>query len=342
MCSEAPSAMACRRNVAADRIVRERIAKAAKRRTEWTNGSRKSNALDLHVPAPRARPGDKPDFSGWTIPRARRRRRARTSTRTPSDMRDMRLRPHPRARHGGQRARAVDSRTFPPDTLRRGLKHMLLTRAFDDRMYRAQRQGKTSFYMQCLGRRGDLRRASARAQRRRHVFPVLSPAGHPDRARLSARRHDAPDLFERARSAARAGSCRSCIRRKEKGFFTISGNLGTQVPQAVGWAMASAYSGDGRIAATWIGEGATAEGDFHAAMTFAAVYQAPVIINVVNNQWAISLVPRHRRRRATRRSPREPSATACRRCAWTATISSPSTPPRNGPPNAPAPISARR
>ena len=38
----------------------------------------------------------------------------------------------------------------------------------------------------------------------------------------------------------------------------------------------------------WIGDGATAEGDFHSAMTFAAVYQAPVILAVVNNQWAIS------------------------------------------------------
>jgi 2-oxoisovalerate dehydrogenase E1 component alpha subunit len=75
---------------------------------------------------------------------------------------------------------------------------------------------------------------------------------------------------------------------KEHGFFTISGNLGTQMPIAVGWAMASAYANDGRIAAAWIGEGATAEGDFHAAMTFASVYRAPCIINVVNNQWAIS------------------------------------------------------
>jgi 2-oxoisovalerate dehydrogenase E1 component alpha subunit len=71
-------------------------------------------------------------------------------------------------------------------------------------------------------------------------------------------------------------------------FFSISGNLATQYPQAVGWAMASAIKGDTRIAATWIGEGSTAEGDFHSAMTFAAVYNAPVIFNVVNNQWAIS------------------------------------------------------
>jgi 2-oxoisovalerate dehydrogenase E1 component alpha subunit len=75
---------------------------------------------------------------------------------------------------------------------------------------------------------------------------------------------------------------------KEHGFFTISGNLGTQFPQAVGWAMAAAIKGDSRIAMGWIGDGATAEGDFHSAMTFAAVYNVPVILAVVNNQWAIS------------------------------------------------------
>jgi 2-oxoisovalerate dehydrogenase E1 component alpha subunit len=74
----------------------------------------------------------------------------------------------------------------------------------------------------------------------------------------------------------------------EHGFFSVSGNLATQYPQAVGWAMASASRGDTRIAAVWCGEGSTAEGDFHSAMTFAAVYNAPVIMQVVNNQWAIS------------------------------------------------------
>src|SRR3546814_8752293 len=52
--------------------------------------------------------------------------------------------------------------------------------------------------------------------------------------------------------------------------------------------MAAASDDDRRIAAAWIGEGATAEGDFHYALTFASVYQAPVILNIVNNQWAIS------------------------------------------------------
>src|SRR5437764_7950871 len=52
--------------------------------------------------------------------------------------------------------------------------------------------------------------------------------------------------------------------------------------------MASAIKGDHRIAASWIGEGSTAEPDFHHALTFASVYRAPVILNIVNNQWAIS------------------------------------------------------
>jgi 2-oxoisovalerate dehydrogenase E1 component alpha subunit len=75
---------------------------------------------------------------------------------------------------------------------------------------------------------------------------------------------------------------------KKHGFFSVSGNLATQFIQAVGWAMASAIKGDTRIASGWIGDGSTAEADFHTALTFAHVYQAPVILNVVNNQWAIS------------------------------------------------------
>jgi 2-oxoisovalerate dehydrogenase E1 component alpha subunit len=75
---------------------------------------------------------------------------------------------------------------------------------------------------------------------------------------------------------------------KAGNIFSISGNLATQFPQAVGWAMAAAIKGEDDLAATWIGEGSSAEADFHHALLFASVYQAPVILNVVNNQWAIS------------------------------------------------------
>ena len=52
--------------------------------------------------------------------------------------------------------------------------------------------------------------------------------------------------------------------------------------------MASAIAGDNKIASGWIGDGATAETDFHSALVFASVYRPPVILNIVNNQWAIS------------------------------------------------------
>jgi 2-oxoisovalerate dehydrogenase E1 component alpha subunit len=75
---------------------------------------------------------------------------------------------------------------------------------------------------------------------------------------------------------------------RDFGFFSISGNLGTQLIQGVGWAMANAYKNEDGIASVFTGEGATAEGDFHYALNFASTYRAPCIINVVNNQWAIS------------------------------------------------------
>jgi 2-oxoisovalerate dehydrogenase E1 component alpha subunit len=52
--------------------------------------------------------------------------------------------------------------------------------------------------------------------------------------------------------------------------------------------MASAIKRDTRFAAAWIGDGSTAESDFHAALVFASTYKAPVVLNIVNNQWAIS------------------------------------------------------
>jgi 2-oxoisovalerate dehydrogenase E1 component alpha subunit len=75
---------------------------------------------------------------------------------------------------------------------------------------------------------------------------------------------------------------------RDGNLFSISGNLATQFAQAVGWAMASAYKGEDHIASAWVGEGGSAEADVYHAMMFASAYKAPVILNVVNNQWAIS------------------------------------------------------
>ena len=69
--------------------------------------------------------------------------------------------------------------------------------------------------------------------------------------------------------------------------------IGTQMPHAVGLAMAAKIAGDPVVAVGVCGDGATSEGDFNEALNFAGVYQAPVVLVVQNNGWAIS-VPRHK------------------------------------------------
>src|SRR5262249_52978859 len=173
------------------------------------------------------------------------------------------------------------------ETLRRGLKAMILTRVFDERMYRAQRQGKTSFYMKSTGAEAIACAQDLVLDREDMCFPsyrqqgLLITRGYPLVEMMN-------QIYSNAHDPVKGRQLPIMYSSKAHGFFTISGNLGTQFPQAVGWAMASAYRGDDRIAASWVGDGTTAEGDFHYACTFASVYRAPVILNVVNNQWAIS------------------------------------------------------
>ena len=137
------------------------------------------------------------------------------------------------------------------------------------------------------GRRGGELRLSQGAPARRHELPDLSSGRAADSPRLSAGRHDVPDLFQRARSAEGAADA-GYLFVEEAGFFSLSGNLATQYIQAVGWAMASAIQNDTRIAAAWIGDGADRGVGFPRRAVFASTYKAPVVLNIVNNQWAIS------------------------------------------------------
>ncbi len=169
----------------------------------------------------------------------------------------------------------------------RGLRDMMLTRTFDARMLRAHRQGKTSFYMQSLGEEA-IACAQQRALRPGDMhFPtyrqqgLLISAGYPLVDMMN-------QILSNEFDPLHGRQLPVLYSAKSHGFFSISGNLATQYIQAVGWAMASALRGGTEIAAAWIGEGATAESDFHAALVFASTYQAPVILNIVNNHWAIS------------------------------------------------------
>ena len=241
--------------------------------------------LSLHVPEPPGRPGDPADFSGLNIPPAGAAPRPQVGVHA----RDTHALAYDLIRVLDEQGRAVGpwDPKLDPETLRRGLQAMLLTRAFDDRMHRAHRQGKTSLYMKCTGEEAIACAQAMVLTREDMTFPTYRQQGL-----LITRGYPLVDMmnqiYSNANDPIKGRQLPIMYSSREYGFFTISGNLGTQYPQAVGWAMASAYKGDDKIACAWIGDGATAEGDFHNALTFAAVYRAPVILNIVNNQWAIS------------------------------------------------------
>jgi len=241
--------------------------------------------LELHVPEPHYRPGDPVDFSHLDIPEPGVQPRpdeaceAKETYPLCDDL--IRVLGDDNKAHG-----AWDPR-LDADSLRAMLREMALVRAFDNRMYRAQRQGKTSFYMKCTGEEATSVCATHALAADDMIFPSYRQQGC-----LIARGYEPVEMINQIYSnkadklKGRQLPIMYCSKRLS--FFSISGNLATQLPQATGFAMASASKGDSRIAATWVGEGSTAEGDFHSALTFATVYNAPVIFNVINNQWAIS------------------------------------------------------
>jgi 2-oxoisovalerate dehydrogenase E1 component alpha subunit len=237
------------------------------------------------VPEPAFRPGDTPDFSSLNIPAAGEAPRPDTGVAASET--------HPLTtdlvRVLGDDGKAVGAwdPKLDPETLRKMLRDMVTVRIFDDRMYRAQRQGKTSFYMKATGEEAIAVAAAAALDRDDMHFPTYRQQGL-----LIARGYPLIEMMNQIYSnrgdKLKGRQLPIMYSDKAHGFFSISGNLGTQFPQAVGWAMAAAIKSDSRIAMGWIGDGATAEGDFHSAMTFAAVYNVPVVLAVVNNQWAIS------------------------------------------------------
>jgi 2-oxoisovalerate dehydrogenase E1 component alpha subunit len=241
--------------------------------------------LKLHVPEPEFRPGGKPDFSGVSIPRAGSVRKPPVDT-APEEIRDL---AYSIIRVLNRFGEAVGpwAGVLTNETLLTGLRTMMKVRAYDVRMQMAQRQGKTSFYMQCTGEEAIACAFQMALEKGDMNFPTYRQQGL-----LIASGYPLVDMmcqiYSNSHDPIKGRQLPVMYSSKAHGFFSISGNLGTQYPQAVGWAMASAIKEDTRIAAGWIGDGSTAESDFHAALVFASTYKAPVVLNIVNNQWAIS------------------------------------------------------
>ena len=239
----------------------------------------------LHVPQPPARPGQPPDFSYLQLSPAGAV--ARPDPRVPAQVTAKLAFELVRVLDDQHRAVGPWNPHLEPQELQVGLRHMLLTRIFDERMQRTQRQGRISFYIRSFGEEAVSIAAAMALRPTDMLFP-----GYRNQGFYLVRGRPLTDLMcqllSNTRDMCKGRQLPVMYHWAAGRIFSISGNLATQFPQAVGWAMGAAIKGSDDIAATWIGEGSSAEADFHYGMVFASVYRAPIILNVVNNQWAIS------------------------------------------------------
>jgi 2-oxoisovalerate dehydrogenase E1 component alpha subunit len=244
----------------------------------------------LHVPRTPARPGEKPDFSYVALSPAGAVVRPEVTARV-ADMQSLATDLVRVLDDEGHAVGPWNPRLEAAD-LQVGLRHMLLTRLYDERMQRTQRAGKISFYMRSLGEEAVSVAQCMALRPGDMLFPGYRNQGlHITRGMPLVEMMC--QLLSNTHDMCKGRQLPVMYHSKSGNIFSISGNLATQFPQAVGWAMAAAIKGEDHLAASWIGEGSSAEADFHHALLFASVYQAPVILNVVNNQWAISTFQGH-------------------------------------------------
>ena len=173
------------------------------------------------------------------------------------------------------------------DHARKIYSDMLYIRLFDERMLSAQRQGRLSFYLTCIGEEASVAGTIAAfdaqdmvmAQYREQV--ALRYRGFSTAQFMNQLFSNIDDLGKGRQMPVHYG-CR------ELNMMTISSPLATQIPQATGYAYGQKLKDRDACTVCYFGEGAASEGDFHAGLNMAAVLHCPVVFVVRNNGYAIS------------------------------------------------------
>jgi len=164
---------------------------------------------------------------------------------------------------------------------------MVYIRTLDERMVRAQRQGRLSFYLTCTGEEASVAGTIAAfskddmvmGQYREQV--ALRFRGFTTKQFMNQLFSNVDDLGKGRQMPVHYGS-------RELKFMTIRSPLATQIPQAAGYAYGQKLAGNSACTVCYFGDGAASEGDFHAGLNMAAVLKSPVVFVVRNNGYAIS------------------------------------------------------
>jgi pyruvate dehydrogenase E1 component alpha subunit len=176
----------------------------------------------------------------------------------------------------------VDEALMPdlaPDQIRRLYEHMVLTRQFDERMFKLQRQGRLGTFGRVAGQEGAHVGAAFALRPDDWLVPAFREMGA-----LMLRGLPLDKLLQYW-----GGDERGAAFPKELRTLPVAIPVGTHMLHAVGIAWAMKQAGEQVAVLTFFGEGATSEGDFSEAMNMAAVFKVPVVFFCQNNQYAISV-----------------------------------------------------
>lgn len=181
----------------------------------------------------------------------------------------------------------ADEPDIPRKIAERMLDVMQFIRILDERMVAAQRQGRISFY---LASTGEEAAAVASAAALSDDDMIMSQ--YREQGALAWRGYTIEQfmnqMFSNEKDPNKGRQMPIHYGDKPLNFMTISSPLGTQIPQASGYAYGQKMAGKPAITICYFGEGAASEGDFHAGLNMAAVLHCPVIFFCRNNGYAIS------------------------------------------------------
>lgn len=176
---------------------------------------------------------------------------------------------------------------IPESDLRALYRTMVLTRAFDARMFTLQRQGRLGFYLACTGEEAATVGSAYALKPEDWVFPCYREQGCYLWRGVTVQEM-AHQCYGNALDHTKGRQMPVHYSFRAQNIVSISSPLAVQLPQAVGTAWAAKLRHDPIVTLTYFGEGSTSEGDFHVGLNFAGVYKTPTIFFLRNNGWAIS------------------------------------------------------
>jgi TPP-dependent pyruvate/acetoin dehydrogenase alpha subunit len=174
------------------------------------------------------------------------------------------------------------------EDIKRMYEGMVLIRAYDERQKKLQRSGRIGFCVTSTGEEAAQIGTAHALQPKDWVYPYYRQYGVLLYQGVSMDVM-ADHLFGNEHDLAKGRQMPAHYTHKDTHFVSFSSVIGTHLIHAVGTAMAAKYRKDPSAVVTYIGDGGTSSNDFHSAMTFAGVYKPPMVLFIVNNQYAISL-----------------------------------------------------